>query len=82
MIAYVFQKYPENFTFQLFIILQLIYLQSLLFSLKLVYFLTASVVFSIYKQTLILKTRAAMNPKMSVFDFCVEKFIYLLLYNL
>ena len=40
MIAYLFRKYPENFTFQLFIILQKFKAN----------FLKVSIVFSVYKQ--------------------------------
>ena len=57
----------------------------MVFSLKVVYFLTVSIVFSVYQQTLRLKklkTRTAMNVKISVFVICVEATIYLLLYNL
>ena len=54
--------------------------------LKIAYFLTVSIVFSVYKQTFTvlnnLKTRAAMNAKISVFVICVEAITYLLLYNL
>ena len=42
MIAYVFQKYPENVGFQLFM--------DLLFSETVAYFLAVSFVFSVYKQ--------------------------------
>ena len=47
MIAVVFQKYPENFAFPLFIV---IYLWNVLFFKKVAYFLTVSIVFSVYKQ--------------------------------
>ena len=54
MIAYVFQKYPENFAFQFFLFLN--------------------------KTSRLnnLKTRTAMNAKISVFVNCVEAIIYLL----
>ena len=54
-------------------------------NLKVAYFLTVSIVFSVYKQTLRLnnlKTRTAMNTRISVFIICVEAIIYLLLYDL
>ena len=50
MIAQVFQKYPENFAFQLFIIFAVIYPWNLLFFKKVAHFLTVSIVFSVYKQ--------------------------------
>ena len=62
-----------------------IYPSNLLFSLTVAYFLTASIVFSVYRQTLRLnnlKTRPAMNTKISVFVICVKPVIYLLRYNL
>ena len=57
----------------------------LLFSEKVAYFLTVSIVVSVYKQNLRLnnlKTRTAINAKISVFIFCVEAIIYLLSSNL
>ena len=45
MIAYVFQKYPENFAFQLFVILQEYNREPL----KVAYFWTVSIVFSVFK---------------------------------
>ena len=62
-------------------IFALIYLWSLLFSWKVAYFLTVSIVFSVYKLNNF-KTRTAMNAEISVFVVCVEAIIYLLLYNL
>ena len=50
MIVYVFQKHPENFAFQLFIILQKLTREICYFFKKVVYFLTVSIVFSVYKQ--------------------------------
>ena len=50
MIASVFQKYSENFVFQLFIILQQFTREICYFLKKVVYFLTVSIVFSVYKQ--------------------------------
>ena len=47
MIAYVFQKYLENFTLYNFAI---IYPWNFLFSQKVACFLTVSIVFSVYKQ--------------------------------
>ena len=50
MIAYVFQKYLENFTFQLFIFLQQ-FTREIYYSLKkYTTLLTVSIVFSVYKQ--------------------------------
>ena len=66
MLAYVFEKYPLSFTFQLFIIFAVIYPWNLLFSLKIAYFLTVSTLFSLYKQNLQfinLKTRAVVKAK-------------------
>ena len=77
MIAYEFQNYPENFAYQLFIILQY-------FSLEIGLLLTVAIVFSVVNKTLRLnnlKTRTAMNVKISVFVNCVEAVIYLLLHN-
>ena len=50
MIAYVFQKYPENFTFQLFLVLQQFARKICYFLKKIAYFLTVSAIFSVYKQ--------------------------------
>ena len=51
MIAYLFQKYLENFTFQLCKILQ--QFTSEIYCLKKVaYFLTLPIIFSVYKQDL------------------------------
>ena len=49
MLAYLFQNYPENFAFQLFIILQQ-FTRKIRYFLKAAYFLTVSIVFSAYKQ--------------------------------
>ena len=52
---------------------------------KVTYFLTASIVFSAYKQTLRLnkfKTITTMNTNFSVFVICVDAIICLLIYNL
>ena len=62
-----------------------IYSWNLLFSYKVAYFLTVSIVFSVYKQNfklINLKTKTATNTKISVFAICVEAIIYLLLYTL
>ena len=59
----------------------LIYLWNLLFSWKVAYFLTVSIVFSVYKLNNF-KTRTAMNAEISVYVICVEAIIYSLLYNL
>ena len=50
MIAYVFQKYPENFASQLFIILELFTREICYFLKKVAYFLAVSIVFSVDKQ--------------------------------
>ena len=54
MIAYVFQKHPENFAFRLFTILQYCNLPVKFDSFTLLYFsftyLTVSIVFAVYKQ--------------------------------
>ena len=62
-----------------------IYPWNLLFSWKVAYFSTVFMVFSVYSKTLRLnnlKTRTAMNAKISIFVLCVEAIIYLLLYSL
>ena len=77
MIAYMFQKHPENFAFSTIYNFTVIY--------PLAYFLTVSIVFSVDKKTLQLnniKTRIAMNVKISVLVVFIEAIIYLLLYNL
>ena len=58
-----------------------IYLWNLLFSLKVAYFLTVSVVFSVCELSN-LKTRTAMNANVSVFVISVEAIICFWLYNL
>ena len=76
------QKYPKKFTFQLFIILQSFTRE---ISQKVAYFLTVSIVFLFKTKTLRLnnlKTRTALNAKISVFVICVEVIMYLLLHNL
>ena len=55
MIAYVFQQYPENFAFQLFIILPYNLPLKFTIFLKIAYFLTVSIVFSFFNQNF--KTR-------------------------
>ena len=50
MIVYVFQKYPKNFAFKLFLILQQFTPWNLLFSSKAPYFSTVSIVFYVDKQ--------------------------------
>ena len=77
MIALVFQKYLENFALQLFIVLQLLTRKICYFLKKCLLF---NIVFSVYKQNLRLnnlKTRTAMNAKVSVFVICVEVIIYI-----
>ena len=49
MIAYAYQKHPENFEFQYYNFAA-IYPWNLLFSKKVAYFLTFSIFFSVYKQ--------------------------------
>ena len=86
MIAYVFQKYPENLAFELFIILPLL-------SVKFAIFLKDSLLFnSFYRffflfinktlRLINLKTRTAMNAKISVVVICVQEIICLFLHNL
>ena len=86
MIAHVFQKNPENFAFQLCIILQQ-------FTREFVIFLKSSLLFNSFyclsflliNKTLRLnnfKTRTAINAKISVFVTYVEAIIDFLLYNL
>ena len=86
MIAYVFQKYHENFAFQLICNFAVIYLR-----MKFVSFVKSSLLLTIFVFFLFanktlrlnnLKTRTAMNAKISVFVICAEVIIYLLLYNL
>ena len=83
MIAYVFQKYPENF------IVFLIFCSNL--PKKLTIFLESSLPFNSlssfpFKNKTLwlnnLKTRTDMNVIISVFVICVEAIINLLLYNL
>ena len=50
MIACLFQKYPETFAFQLFIILQYFNREICYFLKKVTYYLTISLVFAFYKQ--------------------------------
>ena len=85
MIVYVYQKYTENFAFQLFIILQQFTRKICYFLKKVTFFLTVSIVFSFMNKTLglnNLKIRIAMNATISVFVICVEAIIYWLLCNL
>ena len=49
MIAYVFQKYPKNFAFQLFNFCGNLPVKNAIL-LKVAYFLTVSIVFSVYRQ--------------------------------
>ena len=49
MIAHVFQKYPENFAFYLELCSNLPVKFAIFFK-KVAYFLTVSIVFSVYKQ--------------------------------
>ena len=86
MIPYVFQKYPENFAFQL-CIMQLC-ISNL--PVKFAIFLKSSLLFNSFYCLFLfinktwlnnLKTRIAVNAKISVFVICVEVIIYLL-YNL
>ena len=48
MVGYVFQKYLENFTFQLLVILSRNLPVKFVIFLKVAYFLTVSIVFSVY----------------------------------
>ena len=77
-ITYVFQKYPENFAFQLLIIV--------LFSLKVAYFLMVSIVFSVDKQSFTAQQLKNKNgyvcENFSVYIICVEAIIYVLSHNL
>ena len=50
MIAYVFKKCPENFAFQLFTSLQYFTREIYYFLKKVAFFLTVSIVFSVFKQ--------------------------------
>ena len=92
MIAYVFQKYPENYSFQLFIILQQ-------FTNQICYFLKKQPIFQFLLSFLFrnktvrlnnLKIKTAMSVKISVFviwaeaiiKFAIVKFYNLLLLNL
>ena len=62
---------------------KVIYPWNLLFFEKVAYFLTVSIVFSVYEQNLKkAKTWIAMKAKNSVFVIFVEAIIYLLLHNL
>ena len=73
MIAYVFQKYPENFLFQLFTILQS-------FTPEICYFLPICPFINSFYFLFCLKTK--LYTKISVFAFCDEASLYLLFYNL
>ena len=85
MIVYVFQKYPENFAFQIFINLQQ-------FTREICYFLKKQPTFQQFLLSFLLinktlqfdnlNTRIAMNAKISVSIICIEAIIYLLLFNL
>ena len=77
MIAYVFQKYPENFAFQPFLICSNLPLKFAIF-LKRSLIFTVSSAFPVYKKNLRLnnlKTRTAINEKISVFIICIEAII-------
>ena len=84
MIAYVFQKYPENYVFQLFIILQY-FTREIRYSLKkqptfeqfLLSFPFKNKTFRLNN----LKTTTAVNAKIPVFVICVEVIIQSLLFN-
>ena len=80
MIAYVFQKYSENFVFELFNF-AVIYPWNFLLSI-IYYFLLSFLFINKTLRLNNLKTRKAMNAKVPVFVTCVEASIYLLLYNL
>ena len=86
MIAYVFQKYHENFAFQLICNFAVISLPMKFVSfVKSSLLLTIFVFFLFVNKTLRLnnlKTRTAMNAKISVFVICAEVIIYLLLHHL
>ena len=79
MIAYVFQKHPKNSTFQLFVILQYHNLP-----VKFAIFLKSNLLFQFLLSFLFinntlwlnnLKTRTAMNAKISLFIICVVEAI-------
>ena len=82
MIAYVFQKYPENFALQLFITLPMKFAIFLKSSLLFKQFLLSFLFINKTLQLNNLKTRTAMNGKISVFVICVKVIIYLLIYHL
>ena len=71
MITCVFQNYPENFTFQLSIILP-----------KFQQFLLSFLFINKTLRLNNLKTRTAMYANISVFVICVEAILNLLLHNL
>ena len=80
-----FQKYSENFAFQLFVICSNLPMNFAVFLKSSVFFLKFLLFLLFINKTLrfnILKTRIDMNAKIPVFDFGVEAIIYLLLCNL
>ena len=82
MIAYLLQKYLENFTFQLFLILQQLTHEICYFPEKCPIFYQFLLSFLLINKTLRLnnvKTRTAMNAKILMFAICVEAIIYLFL---
>ena len=83
--AYVFQKYSENFIFQLFTILQQFTREIYYFLKKQSHFSQFLLCFLFINKTLRLnnlKTRTDMNAKISVFIICVGTIINFLLYDL
>ena len=76
-----FQKYPENFAFQLFIICSNLPLKFAIF-LKRSLFLTVSNVFYKTLRFNNSRTRTVINVKITLFVIRAEAIIYLLLYNL
>ena len=85
MIACVFQKYPENFDFQLFIILQY-------FTREICYYLKKYPTFGQFLLSFLfinktlwlnnLKSRTEMNARISVFAICAKVIIYFFIYDL
>ena len=84
-IAYMFLKVSLKFRIPTSFNFAAVYQWNLQFVKNLAYFLTIYIVLSAINKTLRLnnlKTRTAMNGKISVFVICVEAIIYLLLYNM
>ena len=85
MIAYMFQKYPENFAFELFTISES-FTREICYFLKkyptLQQFLLSFLFINKTLRLSNLKFSTVVNEKISVFVICVEMIIYLLSYNL